>query len=122
MLHGLDPLDMETMRRTDLEQVVEEGGKHRWEVEDGDDEDRTWEANIYDADTVKNQAVECDYCELTACGFWSSPGEEDWYLCLDCSENDQLYNDISSEDAEDADHWKAIEKFCSERKDKRRRK
>mmetsp|Transcript_21612 Transcript_21612/g.50997 ORF Transcript_21612/g.50997 Transcript_21612/m.50997 type:complete len:110 (+) Transcript_21612:484-813(+) len=103
---------METMRRTDLEQVVEEGGKHRWEVpKDGDEENPTWEANIYDADTVKKQTVECDYCELTACGFWSSPGEEDCYLCLDCSENDQLCNDISSEDAEDADHWKAIEKF-----------
>ena len=122
VLDGLPPLDMETMRRTDLEYVVELGGEHRWEHEDGDEENPMWNAEVFDADTVKDQTVGCERCELTACGYWWSPGKSDCCLCFDCSEADEVCNTITSKDAVDDAHWKIIEKYCSQRKSKRRRK
>lgn len=81
-----------------------------------------YDAVVFDVETISDQSIFCDACDLLACGYWHSPGKEDCYYCLDCSAGDEYCKDVSSDDADDPAHWELILKFCSQKRSKKRRK
>ena len=95
---------------------------HDASLEDGYEEDPMYDAVVFDTETVSDPTIICDACDLFACVYWHSPGQDDCYYCLDCSAEDECCKDISSDDAEDLAHWELIMKFCMKKKSKKRRK